>query len=389
MCEPWFGEQLVLSLHKKSDDGVSLLREVNADNPDVRERVIQVLLVTNRFDEPQNELKADLAKNPPNAEKLLATWALACYEHHMYADAVDHATAALAMDPRDVTALYCRGRAHLESRPPDANAAVKDLEAVRQSSPNNAEVRFSLSDAYLMLNRSQDAITELEAGIRVMPDNKQLRMRLVALETGGSHPPAEALKLLTDVDQLDPFDKEPEIFQNESVILAKMGDGRDALARAEIARQLAPKDENIVPTELQLLLDIRNYQGVLDRYSSLDDGMKTRSWDLWDLAVAEKATGSDQAMAVYNQALAAAEKEDAPVTLDSIAGSIAQQYSFADAINCLTPMARNYVPAKIRLHAFTRAREMTPRPCPSSNRSCRISITSSIAIRSAFCPARR
>ena len=43
---------------------------------------------------------------------------------------------------------------------------LTDLKVVRQASPDNIEVRLTLSDAYIMLNRSEDAIAELEAGVR-------------------------------------------------------------------------------------------------------------------------------------------------------------------------------------------------------------------------------
>ena len=44
------------------------------------------------------------------------------------------------------------------------------------------------------------AATELQAGLRVLPNNKALRMKLVGLLTNGPHPRLpEALKLLQDV----------------------------------------------------------------------------------------------------------------------------------------------------------------------------------------------
>jgi tetratricopeptide (TPR) repeat protein len=340
----------LLAIHKKADAALTLLRSVNADNPDVQGTIIQVLLVTGRFDDAQTEIRADLAKNPPNAEKLMTTWAMAGFEHQRYSEAIDHATQALAMDPKDVTAMFCRGRAYLEMRPADPNSAVKDLEQVRQSSPNNIEVKLALADTYLMLNRQEDATTELEAGLRVLPDNKRLRMKLVDLYVNGAHPRLpEALKLLTDVDGLNPFNKDWEIFENESVILAKMGDKPNALVKAEMARQLAPDNAEIVRTEIQLMLDTQNYQGVMDIYAALADSIKSTDWALLDLAMAEKGLGNPQALADYNRALTVAVKEDSPVNVDNIGGAIAQQFGYPTAISSLAPLARTYVPAKISL----------------------------------------
>ena len=111
----------MLALHQKYDDALQLLRAVNADKPAVREKVVQILLVAGKFDEAQAELSADLAKHPPDSELLLQVWALACLEHGLNKDAVDRATDALAENPKDQTALFCRARARLRTQPPDAD----------------------------------------------------------------------------------------------------------------------------------------------------------------------------------------------------------------------------------------------------------------------------
>ena len=340
----------LLSLHKKYDDALGLLRSVNGDKPEVQERIVQILLVSGRFDNAQSELKADLSRNPPNAQRLLSTWALALYEHGMFPESVDRATQALAITPNDPTSLFCRARANLRLRPPNADAALKDLQLVRQASPNNIEVRLTLSDTYIVLNRSEDAINELEAGVRALPNNKELRMRLVDLYANGADPRlAAALKLLQDVDTVSPFNKDPEIFQNESVILAKMGNNDEALAKAEIARQLAPDDVSIVRTEMQLLLSTQNFQGVFDRYAALNDKMKSSSWALWDFALAEKKTNNPQSLPDFNRAMAAAEKEDQPLVLDSLAQTVAREFTYDDAVNALLPISKDYVSARVSL----------------------------------------
>ena len=340
----------LLSLHQKYDDALHLLRGVNADNPDVREKIVQILIVAGKFDEAQDELKTDLAKNPPDAEQLLRTWSLALYEHGKYDDAEDKATQALALNAHDQTVLFCRARSRLHLRPPDATGAMQDLEVVRQASPNNAEVRICLADSHLILNQPDEAAGELQAGLRLLPNDKPLRMKLVDIFVNGPHPRyTEALKTLQEVETVKPFDTDPDIFQNEAVIYSKMRKNDDALTKSEIALKLTPDDPIVVRTNYQLLSDGKNYQAVVDHYAAISPKLKDASWALWDLALAEKQLGIDQALPDIKRALVAAEKEDDPVELDSIAQSIDHEFTYDDATSALIPMSKESISAKISL----------------------------------------
>jgi predicted Zn-dependent protease len=340
----------LLSLHKKYDAALHLLHGTNADNPDVKEKIIQILIVAGRFDEAQDELKSDLAKNPPDAEQLLRTWALALYEHGKYDDAVDKATQALAINPHDQTVLFCRARSRLHLQPPDALGAMQDLEVVRAASPKSAEVRICLADAHLILNQIDEAAGELQAGLRLLPNDKPLRMKLVDIFVNGPHPRyTQALKALQDVEGVKPFDKDPDIYQNEAVVYSKMKKTDQALLKSEAALKLAPDDETVVRTNYQLLGDAKDYQGIVDHYATISPKLKNASWALWDLALAEKQLGNDQALPDIKRALVASEKEDDPVELDSIARSMATDFSYDEAVDSLVPMSKESISAKISL----------------------------------------
>lgn len=229
----------LLSLHQKYDEALKLLRGVNQDNAEVREKIVQILIVAGRFDKAQTEVKADLANNPPDAEQLLRTWAMALFEHGKYDDAANRATQALKLDPHDQTVLFCRARSRLYLRPPNAAGAVQDLEQVKQASPDAPEVRIFLADAHLMLNQPEEAAGEIQAGLRLVPNDKPLRMKLVDIYTNGPHPRLnEAIKSLQEIETVPPFDKDPEIFQNEAVIYSRMHKDDDALAKSEVALKL-------------------------------------------------------------------------------------------------------------------------------------------------------
>jgi len=340
----------LLAMHRKYDDALRLLQDVNTDNPDVQEKTVQILLVDGKFDEAQKQLKSDLSRNPVNAVQLLTIWSLALFEHHQYQDAVDHATQALATNPRELTARYCRARARLLLQPPDARGALEDLEVVRQSNPNKIDIRLCLSDAHVMLNQPDDAASELLAALRIEPKNKDVRMRLVSMLSGGPHPRLpEALKLLQDVETVAPFNRDPDIFQNEAMIDSELGNQDDALAKSEIALRLMPNDPRVVRTNMQLLQGRKDFQAIVDHYATMSNKLKTTSWALWDLALAEKRLDNEQALPDFKKALSAAEAEDQPLQLSSIAQSLNQEFGYDEAIKDVAALAKDNVSAKITL----------------------------------------
>jgi tetratricopeptide (TPR) repeat protein len=340
----------LLALHRKYDDALHLLHDVNTDNPEVREKTIQILLVQGKFNDAQKEVKSYLAQNPVDAEQLLTLWSLALLERGQNRDAAAYATQALAINPRDSTALFCRGRAWLRMRPPNAAGALQDLEIIRQSNPRQVEVRLCLADAHTLLNQPDEAASELLAALRIEPKNKELRMKLVGIYTSGPHPRlSEALKLLQDVETVPPFDHDPDVFQSEAMINSELGNKDDAMAKSEAALRLAPDDPKVVRTNMQLLQDGKNFQAVVDHYATMSSKLKTASWALWDLALAEKQLGNDQALPDINRALSAAKAEDQPFELSAIAQSIVQEFGYDEAIKDVSAIAKDSASAKITL----------------------------------------
>jgi predicted Zn-dependent protease len=340
----------LLALHKKYDSALQLLHDVNADKPAVHEKIIQILLASGKFDDAQTELKADLAKNPPDSEQLFQTWAVALLEQRQYQDAANRASDALAENPKDQTALFCRAKARLGMQPPDFSGALQDLDQVQQSNPNSIEVRMDKAQALQAMNRPEDAINELQAALRLEPLNRELRLRLVGIYVGNAHPRMnEALRLLQEVETTPPFNKDAAIFQGEAMILSDTGHDADALAKSEAALQLSPDDQNIVHTNIQMLLKVKDYQGVINHYAAMNDKTKKTSWALGYLGMAEKQVNNPQGLSDLKSALVAAVAEDDPRQIDLVSQTIRNEYSSDEAVNTLQPLAKTSLSAKLSL----------------------------------------
>jgi tetratricopeptide (TPR) repeat protein len=340
----------MLARHKKYDDALGLLRATNADKPAVREKTVVVLLAAGRYDDAQAELKADLAGNPSDAEQLLTIMALSQFEHGDASEAVDNATKALQINPNDMTDLFCRGRARLQMEPPDPTGALQDFELVRQSNPNRIDIRLNVAQAYLMLNQLEDAAGELRAGLRAEPNNKAVRMKLVEIYMNDTRPELdEAVRLLEEVDSAPPFDKDPDIFETEAVIYSKMGQLQNAMVRSEKALSLTPNNPEIVRTNLQLLLDSKSDQDLLEHIAALSDKLRNSSWAYWYKALVEKRMNNPAALGDFKLSLAAAIQEDDGLEFDQIAKSLVEQFDADTAINTVLPLSNNYVNAKLTL----------------------------------------
>jgi tetratricopeptide (TPR) repeat protein len=171
----------LLESHKKYDDAIQLLQTVNADNPTMQARIIEVLQKAGRPDEAEATLKEDIAANPPNKELLLSTWANMLLDKKDFDGALLHANEALALDPDDANALFYRARARLRTTPPDSRGAMEDLRKLVEQDPGNVQYRQNLMAAFLELNQPQDAAIELEAVVKLQPKNIQTYRMLIQI----------------------------------------------------------------------------------------------------------------------------------------------------------------------------------------------------------------
>ncbi len=236
------------------------------------------------------------------------------------------------------------------TQPPDPTGALQDLQILQQSSPNNVGVLLNMAQAYTLLHRPEDAITELETALRAQPLNKEVRMRLVDLYVNNPHPRVnDALRLLVEVEATPPFDKDASVFEAEAAIYNLQHNDDLALAKSETALRLAPDDPEVVRTNMQILWNRHDYQALIDHFAALKDKWKKTSWALWDLGMAEKSLNNPQALPDLKRALTAAVTEDDPQEIDLVARGISSAFSTDEAINAIKDASREHVSAKLSL----------------------------------------
>ncbi|MGA2582640.1 MAG: tetratricopeptide repeat protein [Tepidisphaeraceae bacterium] len=307
----------LLTEHKKFDDALSVLASANADRPEILEMRFQVLAAAGKSDQAQAELSSALAKNPPDASKLHSIWARILMEAKNYPEAINQATQALQLAPYNTDALFVRGCSKLHQQPSDAEGASIDLLQFLQLKPDDLSGREALADAFVAMDRTEDATTQLESALQTDPTDKTVRMSLVKLYSNGANPHySQALRLLREVDSQPPYNTDAEIFRIEAVLFRDLGDLNNAVNFSEKALSLHADDPLVVRTDLEMLLAAKQYQIVISRTSALPDELKKTSWANTKRAVAEAADGDQtDAQADFATALSAAvaEKDDSAI----------------------------------------------------------------------------
>ena len=337
--------------HKKFDEALQLLRAVNADRPDVREKVITVLLVAGRFKDAEAQLKADLEQHPPDSARLLSIWAKMLLDREQFAAAMDRASQALALEPGNVNALYCRAWSRLRVDPPDTTGALEDLKHLRQVAPDNTQIRLQMAAVYIRLDMPDEAADELQSALYAEPANKTARIMLVQIYGSGPHPRlTQVLRLLQEVESKPPFDKDPDIFQSEAVVLGDMNDLPAALAKSDLALSLDPKNPVLIQTHVDLLLRAGRYPDVMDQTARLEEKLKSSWWALLDRGVAEQHLG-DSASAIddTSKSMATAATAGDPTALNRVAQAIAHEISIDQAISAISPYTKDRPTAKLTL----------------------------------------
>jgi tetratricopeptide (TPR) repeat protein len=341
----------LLAVHKKYDDALELLRGANPDQPQIRLKLIEVLLQAGRTSDAQTQIQDDLKDNPPDRASLNGIWAQLAFANGDYAAAIDHATQSLSQDSSNLQVLYIRGRSRLHASPPDSQGAMDDLKRLHEVQPGNSQVRMDLVSAYLQLQMSDDATTELEAELRSNPGNKAARMMLVSLYCTEAHPQeTQALHLLQEVENTPPFNSDADIFQSEAIILSDLQDNADALQKSNQALSLAPHNAAVWHSHLGLMLKAQDYQDVITAIGQADPPIQASWWTLLDRSQAEFNLGStDAASADCRAALAAADTANDSNAINQIAQQLSTEVGLSQAITVVAPYAKARIGTKLAL----------------------------------------
>lgn len=267
----------LLEQRGQHDQALALL-EPMVDTDAVRQERVRILIDAGRMAQAQPILQSLLASQPNSPE--LQREMLQLQAGQSNPDALmSMATAMLAKDPKNDTALFYRALARMRQSSPDFDGAMHDLQTVLQDDPTNVDSRYWLAEIYRQRNDWDSAISQLQQGLTAEPQNKLLRMKLIELDSTSSPPRWSDVEQLINTALADPQLQNDPTWQ---LAAGTMWKGRNnpgqAIAAYQAAVKMAPKDQGIFEQYIDTLLWAQQDQQVLDITDHLPRGENSPAW---------------------------------------------------------------------------------------------------------------
>lgn len=322
---------MLLAQTNRLDQALVVL-ETNADDPRVRSGRISLLMEARRFAEAEKLITAALDKNPDDPE-LAKNLAAIYLNTNRTKQAIERLQLVLDQNPRDAAALRFMGLIHVMNNDPDQ--AISTLISVRERNPDDVDARYYLARAYQQKNDLDNAARELDAALKVQPLNKVLRMQLVNLYSTLRRW-GEAERLIRDVRAMSVYAQDPDWAQAEAAMWAARGDTTRAVAAIQQAITFSPQDVRLVQQYLDILLNGRAYQQVLDETSKILAAGQQPWWVYQYRGSAyRRLDKKEEALAEFDKAMNTPEAAASPDIATAVAQAIAREIGVDETLERL------------------------------------------------------
>jgi tetratricopeptide (TPR) repeat protein len=252
---------LLLSRRGKLDDALKLL-EPSAEDPMIRKLRIELQINEGRLEDALKEINSVLASNPNPPAVLRNRQAFVYMNSGRATEALAVLDKVLAAEPNNTEALLYRATIQVNASR-NLDQAIRDLSVVRDTL-DDLDSRLLLADALLRKGDEEAAIRELEATVRAKPDEKTPRLRLADLYSR-TNPPrwSQAERVLTEARGTAGMANDVELLQTEATMWVGRKDYDKARQAIEAAIKQAPGKVELLETYCEVLLGLRQYQGLI------------------------------------------------------------------------------------------------------------------------------
>lgn len=326
----------ILAQTGKPDEALAAL---TADDPNIVRERLKLLVQAGRLDEADKGVEAALAKNP-TAVDLLAFAALVDMNRNRWDEAVRRLQQALELEPKNQTAQYHMAMLRLRQPQPDTEAAIRILTAVRDQNPENIDARFLLAEAYQRRNDVDNASRELEAALQRMPANKNIRLTLAQVYAGAGRW-NDTERVLRAGRELPQLANDLDLIRTEMEMWVARKDHAKALERLKQAMAVAPNHPQLIRDHAAILLDARDYKGVIAVTDPVISADKNAIWALQTRAIAKRRLNDkDGALADFEAALVAANAQRSGDAATTVVRTMAEEIGVDEALDRIAERAK-------------------------------------------------
>lgn len=312
--------------NKRWNDALALLDPASPD-PLVRQQIVGIYMMEGAVEKDNPELfrKAEalvrsMLAASPDDDQLHGLLGEVLLNMNQPQRAEESLSTALKINPKNQRALYCRARLRMKDQPPQLDAAIKDLIALREANQKDVEGRVILADAYRQQHRYEDAARELEQALALAPYRRDIRVNLAGLYAG-IKPTAQwndAERVISDAERNEP----KEVLWKR--MLAKLWSARavseksaalhdKATQKIREALAAAPGNGDLIRDYLDILENAKNWKQLqmeTEQVFKAQPNLPDSWWYYVKQAVARRFNGQPrEAMADFEKAMSLVEAD--------------------------------------------------------------------------------
>ena len=264
-----------LSSQRKYDKAIDVLKPSATDRR-VQQQIVETLLANNKLTEAGQLLDTYLHNNPKDAQ-FLATRGFLMLQEKKVPEALEIMNKAVALEPRNQTALYYRGMIKLRQGPATIDEAIKDLMAARDitndpgaqvSTASQIQTRVALAEAFRFHDQIDEALGEMERCLDLQPDNKEIRVRLIEMLGTLVQPRwTEVETLIANAMKMKKYAKDPDWYRLSATMWMARNSAEKALTSIRAAIELS---QGQLDRTLPLMQDYLNILNKLKKYRDLE-----------------------------------------------------------------------------------------------------------------------
>jgi tetratricopeptide (TPR) repeat protein len=208
----------------------------------------------------------ELVRAAPNSPELLMDLCIAEFKAKRYRDAIDHAQAALRLQPDLPSANLFLGASYVELG--ESAAAIPPLNQVLGAQPNERNARLMLAQALSGAKRYEEAAQQFRKLSELIPDNPKVWYGLgQTYDRLSQRTPAEReqFRVLAGqaYDRLMRLPRSSEAYAHAAELRAEGGEWAEAARQWREALKLAPDDGRVRTGLVWALYRSRDYEAAL------------------------------------------------------------------------------------------------------------------------------